>query len=92
MEGLAAMLILIPILVPAAMKLGIDPIQFGLMNSRSPCTTPFNTETTRNSMVTEQFKGRLQVFRYITDAEAAAEKAQKSASNAGPSPSAEAKP
>ena len=31
MEGLAAMLILIPILVPAAMKLGIDPIQFGLM-------------------------------------------------------------
>jgi DNA-binding beta-propeller fold protein YncE len=43
-------------------------------------------------MVTEQFKGRLQIFRYITDAEAAAEKAQKSASNAGPSPSAEAKP
>jgi tripartite ATP-independent transporter DctM subunit len=31
MESLAAMLILIPILVPAAMKLGIDPIQFGLM-------------------------------------------------------------
>lgn len=31
MEGLAAMLILIPILVPAAMKLGIDPVQFGLM-------------------------------------------------------------
>jgi len=29
MEALAAMLILIPILVPAAMKLGIDPIQFG---------------------------------------------------------------
>lgn len=31
MEGLAAMLILIPILVPVALKLGIDPIQFGLM-------------------------------------------------------------
>jgi tripartite ATP-independent transporter DctM subunit len=31
MEGIAAMLILIPILVPAATKLGIDPIQFGLM-------------------------------------------------------------
>jgi tripartite ATP-independent transporter DctM subunit len=31
MEGIAAMLILIPILVPAAMKLGIDPIQFGLI-------------------------------------------------------------
>ncbi len=31
MEGLAAMLILIPILVPAAMKLGIDPVQFGLV-------------------------------------------------------------
>ena len=43
-------------------------------------------------MVTEQFKGRLQIFRYITDAEAAAEKAQKNALNAAPSPSAEAKP
>lgn len=43
-------------------------------------------------MVTEQFKGRLQIFRYITDAEAAAEKAQKSALNAAPSPSTEAKP
>ena len=43
-------------------------------------------------MVTEQFKGRLQIFRYITDAEAAAEKAQKNASNAAPLPSAEAKP
>jgi DNA-binding beta-propeller fold protein YncE len=43
-------------------------------------------------MVTEQFKGRLQIFRYITDAEAAAEKAQKNASNAVPSPSSEAKP
>lgn len=31
MEGLAAMLILIPILVPVAVKLGIDPVQFGLM-------------------------------------------------------------
>lgn len=31
MEGLAAMLILIPILVPVAMKLGIDPVQFGLI-------------------------------------------------------------
>jgi tripartite ATP-independent transporter DctM subunit len=31
MEGIAAMLILNPILVPAAMKLGIDPIQFGLI-------------------------------------------------------------
>ena len=31
MEGLAAMLILIPILVPVALKLGIDPIQFGLV-------------------------------------------------------------
>jgi len=43
-------------------------------------------------MVTEQFKGRLQIFRYITDAEAAAEKAQKSASNNVPAPGAEAKP
>jgi DNA-binding beta-propeller fold protein YncE len=41
-------------------------------------------------MVTEQFKGRLQIFRYITDAEAEAEKAEKSASNAAPS--AEPKP
>jgi len=31
MEALAAMLVLIPILVPTAMKLGIDPIQFGLV-------------------------------------------------------------
>ena len=31
MEGLAAMLILVPILVPVAMRLGIDPVQFGLM-------------------------------------------------------------
>jgi tripartite ATP-independent transporter DctM subunit len=31
MEALAAMLILIPILVPAANGLGIDPIQFGLI-------------------------------------------------------------
>jgi len=31
MEALAAMLILIPILVPVAIKLGIDPIQFGLI-------------------------------------------------------------
>ena len=31
MEALAAMLILIPILVPAAAQLGIDPIQFGLI-------------------------------------------------------------
>jgi len=31
MEGIAAMLILIPILVPAAMKLGIDPVHFGLV-------------------------------------------------------------
>ena len=31
MEAIAAMLILIPILVPVAMKLGIDPIQFGLI-------------------------------------------------------------
>ncbi len=31
MEAIAAMLILIPILVPAAMQLGIDPIQFGLI-------------------------------------------------------------
>ena len=31
MEALAAMLILIPILVPAAVQLGIDPVQFGLM-------------------------------------------------------------
>jgi tripartite ATP-independent transporter DctM subunit len=31
MEGIAAMLILIPILVPVAMKLGIDPVQFGLV-------------------------------------------------------------
>ena len=43
-------------------------------------------------MVTEQFKGRLQIFRYITDAEAAVEKAQKSASNASPSPGAAVKP
>ncbi|MGL5735266.1 MAG: TRAP transporter large permease subunit, partial [Beijerinckiaceae bacterium] len=31
MEALAAMLILIPILVPAAIALGIDPVQFGLI-------------------------------------------------------------
>jgi tripartite ATP-independent transporter DctM subunit len=31
MEGIAAMLILIPILVPVAMRLGIDPIHFGLV-------------------------------------------------------------
>jgi tripartite ATP-independent transporter DctM subunit len=31
MEGIAAMLILIPILVPPALALGIDPIQFGLV-------------------------------------------------------------
>jgi tripartite ATP-independent transporter DctM subunit len=31
MEALAAMLILIPILTPAAAALGIDPIQFGLI-------------------------------------------------------------
>ena len=31
MEALAAMLILIPILMPAAAQLGIDPIQFGLI-------------------------------------------------------------
>jgi len=43
-------------------------------------------------MVTEQFKGRLQIFRYITDAEAEAKKAQKSAQNAAPSPNPEAKP
>jgi TRAP-type C4-dicarboxylate transport system permease large subunit len=31
MEALAAMLILIPILTPAAAQLGIDPVQFGLI-------------------------------------------------------------
>jgi tripartite ATP-independent transporter DctM subunit len=31
MEALAAMLILIPILVPAAMSYGIDPVQFGVI-------------------------------------------------------------
>jgi len=31
MEALAAMLILIPILVPAAAQFGIDPVQFGLI-------------------------------------------------------------
>jgi tripartite ATP-independent transporter DctM subunit len=31
MEGLAAMLILVPILVPVAMRLDIDPVQFGLV-------------------------------------------------------------
>jgi len=31
MEGIAAMLILIPILVPVAMKLGIDPVHFGVV-------------------------------------------------------------
>jgi len=31
MEALAAMLVLIPILVPVALKLGIDPVQFGLI-------------------------------------------------------------
>jgi TRAP-type C4-dicarboxylate transport system permease large subunit len=31
MEALAAMLVLIPILVPPAMALGIDPVQFGLI-------------------------------------------------------------
>jgi TRAP-type C4-dicarboxylate transport system permease large subunit len=31
MEALAAMLVLIPILVPTAIALGIDPVQFGLV-------------------------------------------------------------
>ena len=31
MEALAAMLVLIPILVPPAIALGIDPVQFGLV-------------------------------------------------------------
>ena len=31
MEALAAMLVLIPILVPPAIALGIDPVQFGLI-------------------------------------------------------------
>ena len=31
MEALAALLILIPILVPAAISFGIDPVQFGLI-------------------------------------------------------------
>jgi TRAP-type C4-dicarboxylate transport system permease large subunit len=31
MEALAAMLVLIPILVPPALVLGIDPVQFGLV-------------------------------------------------------------
>jgi len=31
MEALAAMLVLIPILVPVALKLGIDPVHFGLV-------------------------------------------------------------
>jgi tripartite ATP-independent transporter DctM subunit len=31
MESIAALLILVPILVPVAMKVGIDPIQFGVM-------------------------------------------------------------
>ena len=31
MEALAAMLLLIPILVPAAHSFGIDPVQFGLI-------------------------------------------------------------
>jgi tripartite ATP-independent transporter DctM subunit len=31
MEALAAMLVLIPILTPAALNLGIDPVQFGLI-------------------------------------------------------------
>jgi tripartite ATP-independent transporter DctM subunit len=31
MEAIAAMLILIPILVPTAMQLGIDPVQFGVI-------------------------------------------------------------
>jgi tripartite ATP-independent transporter DctM subunit len=31
MEAIAAMLILIPILVPVAMQLGIDPVQFGVV-------------------------------------------------------------
>ena len=31
MEALAAMLVLIPILVPPAIALGIDPLQFGLV-------------------------------------------------------------
>jgi TRAP-type C4-dicarboxylate transport system permease large subunit len=31
MEALAAMLILIPILAPAAASYGIDPVQFGVM-------------------------------------------------------------
>src|SRR5690606_37715342 len=31
MEALAAMLVLIPILVPPALAMGIDPVQFGLV-------------------------------------------------------------
>jgi len=31
MEALSAMLVLIPILVPTALALGIDPVQFGLV-------------------------------------------------------------
>ena len=31
MEAIAAMLVLVPILVPVALKLGIDPVHFGLV-------------------------------------------------------------
>ena len=36
MEALAAMLILIPILVPAAISFGIDPVQFGADHDLQP--------------------------------------------------------
>ena len=42
-----------------------------------------------NRMITsEQFPGRVQVFRYVTDAEAAAEKARREAEQARPAPNA----
>jgi tripartite ATP-independent transporter DctM subunit len=48
MEALAAMLILIPILVPASMALGIDPVHFGLIVCLNICigmiTPPFGLD------------------------------------------------
>ena len=71
--------------------------QFGAVRSRHSAArvmlpTGVAIDSQNRVMVTEQFKGRLQIFRYITDAEAAAEKAQKSASNNVPAPGAEVKP
>jgi len=64
---------------------GILPGQFVL-------PTGVAIDSRNRVMVTEQFKGRLQMFRYITDAEVETEKVQKSTSAAVPSTAAEVKP